>query len=559
MDTLTQRVRTLGVWTALAFSFVATAGAQVPETLSWQGVLRGADGHVVPDGSRSLTFRLYEAASSGDAIWTETQTVDVSLGIASVLLGSVSSLATVPFDKPYWLGVAIDTAPELEPRTPLSSSPYSLGGRPATVTAGEVLGIGSDSPASIEPFTTPMLSLVGRPGYEDLVHVLATEGNPRHPSYQAAVSNGTKVDREAVTPGQPLFSLQSWAHSGTGFVSAAYLQFVAGPTVSANAVTGALAIGTSGSDGIRPRLFLDSEGRLGINTVSPAHRLDVQNGTMRILNHNVDNSLVNRPILYLESGGPEGAFGGGLVFAKNGTNRLELFHIDTPNQLIAWDSQGRGPSLWHTPAGGIEMLGLGGFHYDTDHYLTMRTAGGHAYRTGIRLRVYNEQHGFTIENDDRPGSLGLNLKRHDAIDGDASFEGISSLFVERATGNVGFGTTTPSHPIHMASGAHVTAGGVWTDASSRTLKENIEDLSLEDALDALSGLQPVLFTYRAQAGEQYAGFIAEDVPDLVAHNDRRSLSPMDLVAVLTRVVQEQQAQIEQLRKRLDSVDAARAR
>ena len=48
--------------------------------------------------------------------------------------------------------------------------------------------------------------------------------------------------------------------------------------------------------------------------------------------------------------------------------------------------------------------------------------------------------------------------------------------------------------------------------------------------------------------EEYVGFIAEEVPDLVATESRESLSPMDIVAVLTRVVQEQQKTIEELRK-----------
>ncbi|MBI2060130.1 MAG: hypothetical protein HYT87_10195 [Nitrospirae bacterium] len=51
--------------------------------------------------------------------------------------------------------------------------------------------------------------------------------------------------------------------------------------------------------------------------------------------------------------------------------------------------------------------------------------------------------------------------------------------------------------------------------------------------------------------EQYVGFIAEDVPNLVATNDRKGLSSMDLVAVLTKVVQEQQRQIEELRMRIE--------
>jgi hypothetical protein len=40
------------------------------------------------------------------------------------------------------------------------------------------------------------------------------------------------------------------------------------------------------------------------------------------------------------------------------------------------------------------------------------------------------------------------------------------------------------------------------------------------------------------------------VPELVANSDRVSLSPMDIVAVLTRVIQEQQARIEELERRV---------
>src|SRR4030042_6468381 len=53
----------------------------------------------------------------------------------------------------------------------------------------------------------------------------------------------------------------------------------------------------------------------------------------------------------------------------------------------------------------------------------------------------------------------------------------------RGDGNVGIGTQSPSHPLHMASGAHVTAGGAWTNASSREYKEDIETLSSEEAMN----------------------------------------------------------------------------
>jgi len=118
-------------------------------------------------------------------------------------------------------------------------------------------------------------------------------------------------------------------------------------------------------------------------------------------------------------------------------------------------------------------------------------------------------------------------------------------------GNVGFGTTRPEHPFEMASGAHVSAGGVWTDSSSREKKENIAALTPEEALAALANLEPVTFNYKQENQEQYVGFIAEDVPELVASSDRTGLSAMDIVAVLTRVVQIQQQQIAELESRLE--------
>ena len=126
---------------------------------------------------------------------------------------------------------------------------------------------------------------------------------------------------------------------------------------------------------------------------------------------------------------------------------------------------------------------------------------------------------------------------------------IDRITIDR-DGNVGIGESRPSHPLEMASGAHVTAGGVWTNNSSREDKENISELTLEEALAALAALEPVRFSYRSEQGETYNGFIAEDVPDLVATGDRQGLSTMDIVAVLTRVIQEQQRRIEQLEARI---------
>ena len=122
-------------------------------------------------------------------------------------------------------------------------------------------------------------------------------------------------------------------------------------------------------------------------------------------------------------------------------------------------------------------------------------------------------------------------------------------FIINTIGPVGIGTTSPVHPLQMGSGAHVTSGGVWTNSSSRALKENISDLTVEEAISTIRELNPVKFNYKLQKEEKYIGFIAEDVPELVSTQDRKSLSPMDIVAVLTKVVQYQQQRIDILNEK----------
>jgi hypothetical protein len=58
----------------------------------------------------------------------------------------------------------------------------------------------------------------------------------------------------------------------------------------------------------------------------------------------------------------------------------------------------------------------------------------------------------------------------------------------------------------------------------------------------------VKFNYKVDKAEKHVGFIAEDAPELVATPDRKGMSPMDVVAVLTKVVQGQQKFIQAQQK-----------
>jgi hypothetical protein len=120
--------------------------------------------------------------------------------------------------------------------------------------------------------------------------------------------------------------------------------------------------------------------------------------------------------------------------------------------------------------------------------------------------------------------------------------------------------TNPTSPIQFTSGAvtaRLTTTGVWQDSSSRKAKENIHSLSANDAFKALAVLEPVEYNYKALPSDPKVGFIAEDVPDLVATPEREGLSALDIVAVVTRVVKEQQKTIDELNQRLADLEKSK--
>ena len=104
-----------------------TALAQIPHTISYQGVLTDTSGNPKPDGNYSFTFSLYETSAGGSEVWTENKILTVTKGLFSTLLGDKTPFRdTLKFDKPYWLGIKVGNDPELSPRTALTSAGYSF-------------------------------------------------------------------------------------------------------------------------------------------------------------------------------------------------------------------------------------------------------------------------------------------------------------------------------------------------------------------------------------------------------------------------------------------------
>jgi hypothetical protein len=98
-----------------------------PRLLNYQGYLTDDQGIPITNPSLSMTFSIYDALTSGNLKWTETQTsVDVNKGVFSVLLGSVTPMPDSVFtnSSDRWLELIVD-AQTFTPRTRITSVGYA--------------------------------------------------------------------------------------------------------------------------------------------------------------------------------------------------------------------------------------------------------------------------------------------------------------------------------------------------------------------------------------------------------------------------------------------------
>jgi hypothetical protein len=101
--------------------------AQIPRTISYQGILTDNTGNPKPDGDYSMTFSFYETEVGGNTIWSEVKTLTANNGLFSTSLGDLTAFGVeVKFDKPYWLGIKVGDESELSPRMALTSVGYSF-------------------------------------------------------------------------------------------------------------------------------------------------------------------------------------------------------------------------------------------------------------------------------------------------------------------------------------------------------------------------------------------------------------------------------------------------
>lgn len=112
--------------------FVLQAFAQVPATLSYQGLLTDAAGVPVSDGNHNILFNFYTTATGGTPDFTRGPiTVNSFKGLFTLILGNGqgSNNTALPLtlgETQYYVGIEADGQAELSPRVSLTAVPYAF-------------------------------------------------------------------------------------------------------------------------------------------------------------------------------------------------------------------------------------------------------------------------------------------------------------------------------------------------------------------------------------------------------------------------------------------------
>ena len=134
-----------------------------------------------------------------------------------------------------------------------------------------------------------------------------------------------------------------------------------------------------------------------------------------------------------------------------------------------------------------------------------------------------------------------------------------------ASSGIGINNAFPAFPIHHSSGAHLTVGGVWTNASSRSLKTAFEAIDPQAVLAKVADLPVQSWRYKVEdASTRHIGPVAEDFQREFGLGDGESIGTVDADGVALAAIQglvqkvdhalaAKDAEIAELRKELRSL------
>lgn len=133
----------------------------------------------------------------------------------------------------------------------------------------------------------------------------------------------------------------------------------------------------------------------------------------------------------------------------------------------------------------------------------------------------------------------------------------TNAFTVTDSGRIGLnGVAAPTHSIEHASGAHLTTGGVWVNASDRNLKENVEPASNQEVLRKLAQMPIYTWNYKAESPDRlHLGPMAQDFHAAFGlGDDNRTISTVDANGVALSAIQALIEENRSLKARLEAIE-----
>jgi len=534
-----------------------------PRMLNYQGYLADTLGNPITNPSVSMTFAIYDAVSAGNQKWTETQgSVNVNKGIFSVLLGGVTPIPDSVFTTSTnrWFELTI-AGQILTPRTGIVAAPYAYTATYADTAFYVHNGAGDNNWIFLISDGADTTLQTGGPwGLARAGNVLFGNADSTHVNFGIACTTGYVDwnDKYCTIGGGYLNSIKGSAGTIAGGEQNSATDWYAtvggGYTNIAGSRSATVAGGESNTASSGSTTVGGGYGNTAISDYATVGGGTENNASGQAATVSGGYGNVAYGSYAIVGGGAQNEAGGSAATISGGSN-------NTTGNAYATVSGGfynTAFNLGATIAGGRQntingddcAIG-GGCQNMASNYYSYIGGGLNNYANGIGAVIAGGEtdsilgdysfaagKGVKINN---PAYFSFGFGSAVTIDSPA----VAVFYHPGRVFKMGIGQTNPLYPLHMGGGAYCT-GTQWMPACSRKYKENIQSLSTEAAQIALDNLDPVTFNYKNDKDEECLGFIAEDVPDLVAVKGRNSVSPMDLIAVLTKVVQEQEKKIEKI-------------
>ncbi|MBK7143017.1 MAG: tail fiber domain-containing protein [bacterium] len=119
----------------------------------------------------------------------------------------------------------------------------------------------------------------------------------------------------------------------------------------------------------------------------------------------------------------------------------------------------------------------------------------------------------------------------------------------------GIGVLSPTNPLEHSSGAHLTAGGVWTNASDENLKENFQPVDGAELLEKIEQLPISEWNYKTESDEiKHIGPTAQDFQATFGvGSDGKSISTIDPSGIALAAIKELKKENTELKKQIEEL------